>query len=316
MMRNVKPVSNRPPDFEGFWSKTRQALSDVDQTIKRIERPESYEHNIRLEHISFRSLGEVWVSSYGLFWNDQRLRPLVVHSHGYGSSCRIRRDWAEAGMHVVGVDIRGFGRSFESCPRQSPWGYILTGIDAPETSILRGGVCDYMRVIEVAQQILQGRVSRTVLHGVSFAGGLALMAEAVSPCADFLVVGVPTLGWTEGRHFFVRSGSGAEISRFLEERPESAEDVMLVLRYFDVMSFAGMVRCPTLVGVGLEDDVVPAHTVYAVANHLEVPFEIMEFPISHSSHPDEELWKHFERRWIDITLNGVPNTFGSRIHPG
>ena len=57
------------------------------------------------------------------------------------------------------------------------------------------------------------------------------MAEALGGASDLLVVGVPTFGWAEGRYFLVKSGSGAEIARYVKERPEDAEDVMLVLRY-------------------------------------------------------------------------------------
>jgi len=62
------------------------------------------------------------------------------------------------------------------------------------------------------------------------------MAEALFGASDLLVVGVPTFGWAEGRYFLVKSGSGAEIARYLDARPEDSEDVMLVLRYFDAMN--------------------------------------------------------------------------------
>jgi cephalosporin-C deacetylase len=90
----------------------------------------------------------------------------------------------------------------------------------------------------------------------------------------------------------VKSGSGAEIAHYLDARPENSEDVMLVLRYFDAMNFAGMIRCGTLIGLGLRDPVVPAETVYSIANHLSAPFEIMEFPVSHSELPEEKRWRN------------------------
>ena len=126
------------------------------------------------------------------------------------------------------------------------------------------------------------------------------MAEALCGASDLLVVGVPTFGWAEGRYFLVKSGSGAEIARYLEARPEDAEDVMLVLRYFDAMNFAGMIPCGTLIGLGLHDPVVPAETVYSIANHLSAPCEIMEFPVSHTALPEEKRWEQFEARWLAI----------------
>jgi len=85
---------------------------------------------------------------------------------------------------------------------------------------------------------------------------------------------------------------------------------MLVLRYFDAMNFAEWVRCPTLVGLGLQDDVVPAHTVYAIANHLGGPHKVVEFPVSHTTLAEEALWTQFDDEWIQLALNGLPADFG------
>jgi hypothetical protein len=104
------------------------------------------------------------------------------------------------------------------------------------------------------------------------------MAEFLLRVADLLVVAVPSFGWVEGRRFLVKEGSGEEINTFLEAHPEREEELMTVLSYFDPMNFAGEVHCPTLVGVGLVDDVVPAPTVYAIADHLGGPREVVELP--------------------------------------
>ena len=196
-----------------------------------------------LSTLTFRSLGGVEITGYSIAGHEEEPRPLIVHSHGYGSRCDVQWKWAEQGFNVVGIDIRGFGRSAAAVPVLSRWGYVLTGIGSPETSVLRGAVCDYLRAMHIARDLFVGRTLRCVTYGFSFAGGLALMAEALGGASDLLVVGVPTFGWAEGRYFLVKSGSGAEIARYLRERPEDAEDVMLVLRYFDAMNFAGMISC-------------------------------------------------------------------------
>jgi len=304
-----KPARTAPPDFERFWAKTRRDLAEVDPGLQREERPECAAAHRVVEHLSFRSLGGGWVRGYLIRWQDRQPRPLVIHSHGYGSACEVRSDWAARGLNVLGVDIRGFGRSFESQSLLARGGWILTGIQSPETSILRGAVCDYMRAVEIGCAVF-GQTNRLILNGYSFSGGLALMAEAQRHAADLLVVGVPTFGWAEGRFFFVKSGSGAEIRRYIERRPEEAEDVMLVLRYFDPINFASSITCPSLVGVGLADDVVPAKTVYAITNHLSGPHEIMEFPVSHSTRPEQRLWVRFDERWLEWATRGVPDDFG------
>ena len=310
MRTQIAPPLTRPKDFDRFWSQTLAELDSVDFGLEWLTKRRSDDGELVHEEFAFDSLGGARVWAYLLRVRNGSSRPLVVHAHGYGSQCEIQWQWARAGVNVCGVDVRGFGRSRTALADRSRWGYLLTGIDAPEHHVLRGAVCDYLRVARVARELLDGSLSRLVLTGNSFAGGLALMAEALAPAAHLLVVGVPTFGWAEGRQFFVRSGSGREINDYLARRPDHAEDVMTVLRYFDPINFAPMVRCSTLVGVGLRDDVVPADTVYAVANHMTGAHEIMELPVSHSDSPEAQHWERFERYWMRLTLEGLPQDFG------
>ena len=307
-----QPPLTRPPDFESFWEKTRTELAGIEPAVSR-EPLESQNAALGFERLAFNSLAEARVSGYAIRWKDKFPRPLVVHSHGYDGGLDPMWRWAEAGVNVVGVEARGYGRSREALPAPSRWGYILTGIESPEEYVLRGAVCDYMRAVEVGREILGPLVSRAVLNGTSFAGGLAVMAQSVMQVADLLAVAVPSFGWAEGRRFLVEEGSGKEINRYLEAHPENEEGVMVVLSYFDPMNFAADIRCPSLVGLGLEDDVVPAPTVYAIANHLGGPHEVIRLPVSHTERPEEKLWDRFEARWLRLAVEGVPPDFGEEI---
>jgi cephalosporin-C deacetylase len=301
---------SRPVDFLEFWSRT---IEELDRTLPMVEREAAaIRAGIRLEWVSFSSLSGARIHGYMLRWADGESRPLVVHGHGYGGRSTPRWRWARTGVNVVGVDVRGWGRSRSALASRSRWGWVLTGIESPERHVLRGAVCDYLRAVRVGRELLGTAVARTVLEGASFAGGLALMAEALAGVADLLAVAVPTFGWAEGRRLFASSGSAGEINRYLERRPEhAAEDLMVVLRYFDPVNFAGLVGCPTLVGMGLVDEVVPAPTVLAVAAHLGGPHELLRFPVSHAGSAEERRWEEFERRWLQLALGGVPAGFGA-----
>ena len=300
MKRQIRPALTRPPDFESFWANTREELNAIDPKVRRTPVACENHPSLELSRLTFHSLGAVEIAGYSLGWLDDVPRPLVVHSHGYGSQCDVQWKWAKAGYNVAGIDIRGFGRSAAAVPAPSRWGYVLTGIESPETSVLRGAVCDYARAMQLARACFAGQTTQHLTYGFSFAGGLAIMAEALWHTSDLLVLGVPTFGWAEGRYFLVKSGSGAEIAHYLEERPEATEDIMLVLRYFDAVNFAGMVSCETLIGLGLNDPVVPAETVYSIVNHFVAPCEIMEFPVSHTALPEEKRWEEFETRWLTL----------------
>ncbi len=310
MRKQLRSHTPRPRDFLEFWQTTLDELEGVPVALTRERADSNGAGEPTLEHISFDSLWGMRISCYFLHPTNGEDRPLVIHAHGYGSRCTVQWDWGRAGFNVIGIDIRGYGRSADAVPNVSEWGYVLTGTTAPETAVLRGAVCDYVRAARIGQQLLVPNARHTVFYGRSFGGGLALMAEAVTQAADFLALGVPSFGWAEGRYFFVKEGSGQEISAYLKANPDHTEDLMLVLRYFDSTYFAELVRCPTLIGVGLEDVVVPADTVFAIANHLAGPVEIMEFPFSHTDRPEEKLWDKFEERWEKLAQREGPVRFG------
>jgi cephalosporin-C deacetylase len=323
MRERVKPDLVRPLDFDEFWAETLRELGQSRPNLLRTqatavgEVPQS-RIGLDFHDLAFDSLDGARIHGYYVCGPGDR--NTIVHSHGYGSEYKVRWDWAQAGLNVLGVDIRGHGRSTSALANRSRHGYVLTGVQSPETSVLRGAVCDYIRAVEVAQYLQaldqpDNIGAQLTLHGVSFAGGLALMAEALTQTANVLAIGVPTFGWVTGRHFYASAGSGGEVRNYLAAHPEFTHDASLVLSYFDAMNFAGQVRCPTLVGLGLIDDVVPAKTVFAIANHLGGPHKVMQFPISHSEHPDEALWQKFDQRCVELALDGVGAGFGTSHQP-
>lgn len=293
----------RPAGFFEFWTTTLVELDSEDPDV-RSELVEEFGDAV-LSTVSFRSLGGARIEGYCLRRTDDRPRPLVVHAHGYNSFSEVQRDWAELGCHVFGFDVRGFGRSSGAVPDVSPHGWVLTGVESPQASVLRGAVCDYVRAVDIARPLIEGRsgaTSRVVAQGVSFAGGLALLAEGHRPRADLLAVGVPTFGWFEGRRSLRPGGSAAE-NRFLNRcSPEVERRVMSTVAYFDAVNAADLVRAPVVIGVGCVDPIVPPETVYAVVNHLRGVYELWELPVSHSEAPEEAEWSDFERRWLEIAL--------------
>jgi cephalosporin-C deacetylase-like acetyl esterase len=86
---------------------------------------------------------------------------------------------------------------------------------------------------------------------------------------------------------------------------------MATLEYFDTVHFAPLILSAALVGIGLDDDVVPSRTVLAVVNHMRCPLELSLLPVSHSDDPRESLWRDFHDEWLEYTVGGLPANFGA-----
>jgi cephalosporin-C deacetylase len=307
-LERFKPNVWRPADFLGFWERT---VAEAAQTGPRavLGEPETAGPGVDLRRVIFTSIGGAQIRGYLARPTTGRACPLIVHAHGYNDRYVIMTDWARRGVAVLGFDVRGFGRSTDAVDT-SEFGYVLTGVESPETSIVRGAVADYLQAIRVAHILLDGRITGTVCQGFSFGGALALMGAALSPDAALLAIGQPTFGWNAERRRVALAGSTHQINQYLAARPWQQERVMRTLEYFDTVHFAPLLRPPALVGIGLDDDVVPSRTVLAVVNHMPCRVEVRLLPVSHSADPRESLWRDFHDEWLEYTVNGLPADFG------
>ena len=59
-----------------------------------------------------------------------------------------------------------------------------------------------------------------------------------------------------------------EINDYLRHNPGSRKAVENTLSYFDGISFADKIKCPIIVNIGLQDNVCPPETGYALFNQI------------------------------------------------
>lgn len=306
---SFSPLRNEPLDFYDFWTGTHEHLLEIDPcpTLARQKPPGD---GLIYDLLTYRSFGNVTIRGYLLTHDVAEPRPLIVHSHGYNSQYDVMLNWANSGCNVLGIDFRGFGRSEHL--DMALGGYVLTGIGSAHTSILRGAAMDLIQALRTARLLLGSRLQSTTLYGFSFGGGMALMAGSLDTDVDLMVVGQPTLGWHSERLRLSTAGSSAELNRYLSCKPGERDSVMQTLDYFDTMHFAARVTTPIMIGIGLDDHVVPSRSVMAVTNHVATrDLELRILPVSHSDDPRESLWATFDEEWLAIARDGVPAEFGS-----
>lgn len=308
-IESFTPLRHEPDDFDAFWNVSYESLLEIEpQPV--LARQKAPADGLIYDRLSFTSLGDVRVSGYLLRHDVAEPRPLIVHSHGYNSQYDVMLNWANSGCNVLGIDFRGFGRSEHLSLARG--GYILTGIESPQMSILRGAAMDLVQALRAGREILGAHVESVTLYGFSFGGAMALIAGALDRNVALLVTGQPTLGWNSERLRLSTAGSAAELNQFLAQNPSKRDNVMRTLNYFDTMHFASRLEVPTLIGIGLDDDVVPSRSVFAVTNHAgTAQLELRILPVSHSDDPRESLWAEFDQEWLRMARNGVPADFAS-----
>ena len=305
---SYNPLIEEPSDFDEFWRACRETIAEVEPK-PILARQKAPALGLQLDKLEFTSLGQVPIRGYLLTHDSPEPRPLIVHSHGYNSQHDIMLNWARTGCNICGFDLRGFGRSGRLPLAKGGW--VLTGIESPQTSIIRGAVSDIAQAITVARELLSWRISTITLKGFSFGGALAIMEAAFDPYANMVVAGQPTFGWNKERIRLAKAGSSMEIKNYLDANPKLADRALETLNYFDTLHFAKRIQKPAFIGIGLDDDVVPSRSVMGMASRLSSPSEVRILPVSHSDDPRESLWKKFDDEWLSMTVGGLPANFGS-----
>lgn len=239
-----------PVDFHDFWNGTRAALKPHRVAFQRSPGAlDRLRPDLRLDRLFFLSLGGAGIHAYLLRWADTIKRPLVVHAHGYDcDGCRERWEWAQAGVHVLGVDLRGYGRSGSALPGPFPWGRIFSGEGGPKGSFLRGAVSDFFLAAIVGREVMHRQVSRMVFYGAGFSAPLALMAEGLGQLADLIVLR-PTDALRAGRAGIpIEPSLVREVRAYWRGRPDRRSQLRALCGYFDPSQFAPLVQCPVLLG--------------------------------------------------------------------
>ena len=120
---------------------------------------------------------------------------------------------------------------------------------------------------------------RTGVHGSSLGGALTIITAALrSEAIACAAAGAPYLCGFMDAASLTHSYPYEEINDYLRLHPEREPMVRATVAYYDGLNFAPLIRCPTLVYIGLEDDVCPPQTGYAVYRALTCPKDLHPYP--------------------------------------
>jgi cephalosporin-C deacetylase-like acetyl esterase len=117
---------------------------------------------------------------------------------------------------------------------------------------------------------------RIAVTGGSQGGGLSLATAALDSRISLCAPDIPFLcDWV--RYF--KTSDWPEMNEWVKAKPHrSWEKTLRTLSYFDALNLADRIRCPVFVGLGLQDQVCPAATIFAVYNRLPVSKEYRVYP--------------------------------------
>jgi len=195
------------------------------------------------------------------------LMPAILLSPGYQMDPPIPKEWARKGYVALSVAPRGKLRSL----RQFNPGYpnLLThNIVDRHTYAYRGFYVDTWRGLDFLLSRDEVDPARIGVTGSSQGGGLTIVTAAMRPEVRAAAAGAPYLCGFMDAIELTRTYPYEEISDYLRTHPERRPEVEETLAYFDGISFADRISCPIIVNIGLQDNVCPPETGYALFDRI------------------------------------------------
>lgn len=267
----------KPPDFDQFWQDT---LADTAR----------YPLNPSVEHVPMRSTDDVDVfevrydSYQGVriacwYCRPRKMQgklPGLIFVPGYVSEPLLPKALAREGYCALSVAPRGKLRSNAQFNPGYP-GLLTHNIVDRDTYGYRGFYVDSFRAVDFLLGRDEVDSSRIGIHGSSQGGALTIVTAAMRHELTCASAGAPYLCGYMDAIALTHSYPYQEINDYLRLHPEREGQVRQTVAYYDGINFAPSIQCPTIVNIGLRDDVCPPETGYAVFDAMQCPKKLYPY---------------------------------------
>ncbi|MBI3960599.1 MAG: acetylxylan esterase [Chloroflexi bacterium] len=254
----------KPADFDDFWANVEAQAARMPLNATLTPVPMRSTPAVEVFEVHYDSLDGVRIAGWYCLPRQRRQPlPAIVVYPGYISEPTLPKNLAAQGYAAFGAAPRGKLRSNGQFNPGYP-GLLIHNILDSNTYGYRGFYVDAWRVIDFLSEQPEVNVNRIGVTGGSQGGALTLLAAAMRPQIAAAAAAAPYLAGMMDAAQLTHTTPYAEIVEYLRLYPEREPQVRETLAYFDCINFAGRIRCPIIVNIGLQDDVCPPETGYAV----------------------------------------------------
>lgn len=270
----------RPDDFDDFWNATLARVAEIPLRPTFDYVPERSTAEVAVYDVHYDSWEGVRISGWYAVPRAEHLPgpyPALMLLPGYISEPTIPRNWARQGYAAFAVAPRGKLRSNQLFDPGYP-GLLVHDIVDPNTYGYRGFYVDAVRAVEAVLTRPEVDPGRVGLQGSSQGGALTITTAALLPdTVTCGAAGAPYLcGFMESARL-THSYPYEEINEYLRVHPDHERQITESVGYYDGINFAPGIRAPMLVYIGLEDDVCPPETGFAVHEAMTCEKELLTY---------------------------------------
>ncbi len=296
-LREYRTSTPEPEGLDGWWrQRLERARAQARPAVFTPYEPDVY-RPFQVFDVEFSGAGGDPVKAWYIKPSGQESPPVVVKFIGYGGGRGAPAEHVllpSLGYAVLVMDTRGqggrwtYGATPDGAGGSGPENSLVMtrGITAPEDYYYTRLFTDAALAVDLALELAAAGGAKVAVSGASQGGGLALAAAALhGPSVSLCHADVPFLCDIQRAITLAPHAPYTEIPEFLAENVALVDTALTTLRYIDCALLARRVTAPTLVCVGLMDDICPPSTVFAAYNEIPAEKDIIVYPYSGHSVP-------------------------------
>jgi cephalosporin-C deacetylase len=287
--------------LDTFWKTTLTAVKATPLAPTAVQDTAKSTDKVKVYKVTFAGLKGQTIYGWYCVPAAAAKSPGVVVLPGYGNnSIEPPTLLAESGFAALAINVLGSDVDSKTYPSEAD-SYAKGGFADPNTFVMRGMVVAGIRAVDFLAQRPEVRADRLGVAGMSQGGGLALDVAALEPRVVVAVASSPAADFP--RMFSQARRNPA--SGFLTGL-DAAEKAQLeqTMAYFDPAFLAARIRIPTLISLGMKDDIVPPETAYTVKNSIPQGVAVMIQADEMSGHQVTPSQASASLQWLTKFLIG------------
>ncbi|WP_083751118.1 acetylxylan esterase [Kribbella sp. ALI-6-A] len=278
----------RPDDFDQFWDKALAELAGIDAEESFVDATDFPLTTATAQHLYFNGTGGYRVHAK-VIRPQEPTGPAVLMFHGYGGEQPRWVDllpYAARGFTVAALDVReqvGFRTESQEPNSFSLHNHLVHGLDdGPDSLLYKHVFLDTRRLADIIRGLPEVDADRVAATGWSQGGGLTLVCAALTPEIKYAASVYPFLtDYQRAWELNLERAPYDEITTWFKKRDPRhlrEQEVFTTLGYIDVHHLAPRIQAEVTLFVGLEDQVCPPSTQYAIYNKLTSAKELRTYP--------------------------------------
>jgi cephalosporin-C deacetylase len=288
----------KPADFEEFWQKAKNDLTDVDPLFQCTLMPALSTPTCNVYLIQMQSLGNVTIRGWltePVTKNLNKKFSVVLCLPGYQIALSPIMTVGDPDVAFITLNVRGQGNSREFINTRHDE-FVIHHIDDKNKYVMRGVVMDCIRAMDFIFTRPELKHDNIFVKGGSMGGFLAIATASLDKRVNLCSAQSPI--FADVRSLVKRvTFPITSINMYLKTQPGLTLDkIMDNLDYFDVKNFAPNIKCKFLMSIGLLDTYVPPTNDYTVFNTMTTNKKIMVF--RDYGHDVSPLYIDLENAWM------------------